>query len=260
MAFALTPINTVEDLEVLARLVDAGEIVAFETDTVPALAGQAFNPAVRTKLSLLKGRSEAQKLQVLVDGNTLQKRILPQIHPSARAAFSGLAERFFPGALTVVAPTIGLDDGSVGIRYPSDAHVQALLQQTGPLWATSANKSCQLPAQSLAEVYALFGDTIYYYNTRRSSAAREDAGDTACESDAGAIKNARSAENEHDTAVRGDVRSAENIASTVVRIRLDEVRQFEFAGIEFLRVGSVGKAEVLSALKDGFSGFGGQLF
>ncbi|MDR2508794.1 MAG: Sua5/YciO/YrdC/YwlC family protein [Candidatus Ancillula sp.] len=154
--------QTVKDLDDLVRLVSAGEVVAFETDTVPALAAKAFIETARLKIAHLKGRSASQKMQVLVDGDILSQIILPSITPPAKSIFQKLADAFWPGALTIVAPS-HLDGATLGVRYPNHAGVLEILKHTGALWATSANLSGGIPARGLNQVQAIFGDSVHYY-------------------------------------------------------------------------------------------------
>ena len=64
-----------------------------------------------------------------------------------------LAERYLPGALTIIAPTA--DGGSVGFRVPDHPFLRALLAEMGePLLQTSANLSGEPDSRSLAVALA----------------------------------------------------------------------------------------------------------
>jgi len=122
-----------------------GGLVAFPTDTLYALGGNALDPKAIERVHTVKGRHHGKPLSVLV--------------PSVEAA-AGLATRLpdgvrdlmrasWPGALTVVvkaAPSIPgvltASSGTVGLRMPAGAVAQALLTAFGgPIIGTSANKA-----------------------------------------------------------------------------------------------------------------------
>ena len=122
-----------------------GGLVAFPTDTLYALGGNALDPKAIERVHTVKGRHHGKPLSVLV--------------PSVEAA-EGLAVRFsvavreimlafWPGALTVVvnaAPRIPgvltASSGTVGLRMPAGSVAQALLTAFGgPIIGTSANKA-----------------------------------------------------------------------------------------------------------------------
>ena len=84
------------------------------------------------------------------------------------ATFTLLAERFWPGPLTLIGRAevelpVEITAGSetVGIRLPGDDKVRALIETCGgALTATSANPSNELPAKTAEEVHAYFGDQL----------------------------------------------------------------------------------------------------
>ena len=49
---------------------------------------------------------------------------------------------------------------TIGLRVPNQAIAQQILQQTGPLATTSANRSGQPPLQTMAEIEAQFPDVL----------------------------------------------------------------------------------------------------
>ena len=122
-----------------------GGLVAFPTDTLYALGGNALDPKAIERVHTVKGRHHGKPLSVLV--------------PSVEAA-AGLATRLpdgvrdlmrasWPGALTVVVKAarsipgvLTASSGTVGLRMPAGAVAQALLTAFGgPIIGTSANKT-----------------------------------------------------------------------------------------------------------------------
>ena len=132
-----------------AALIDAGEPVAVPTETVYGLAADAGNPLAVAAIYRAKGRPAFNPLIVHVPDLPAAER-LAVLNPAARA----LAERFWPGPLTLVAPlrpdapvaslaTAGLP--TVALRVPAHPAMRALLEACGrPLAAPSANRSGQI--------------------------------------------------------------------------------------------------------------------
>lgn len=129
-----------------ARLIAAGQCVAVPTETVYGLAADATNARAVAGIYQAKGRPSFNPLIVHVRDLAAAERI---------AVFDGaardLAQRFWPGPLTLVLPvradsgiaslvTAGLE--TIAIRVPRHRAMQALLAASGkPLAAPSANAS-----------------------------------------------------------------------------------------------------------------------
>lgn len=129
-----------------AALIRAGKPVAVPTETVYGLAADATRAEAVAAIYAAKGRPPFNPLIVHVP-NLATAETLADLPPAARA----LAERFWPGPLTIVAPlhadspiaslaTAGL--ATVALRVPAHPAMQALLAAAGcPLAAPSANAS-----------------------------------------------------------------------------------------------------------------------
>lgn len=147
-----------------ATIVSRGGVIAFRTDTFYGLGADPFNREAVLKLKKLKGREDRKPILVLVsDHDQLERFIVDRSR-----AFDLLAERFWPGPLTLIgkaAPevpgeiTAGTE--TVGVRMPDDDEVRGLVRGCGgALTATSANLSNQAPAKTAAKAREYFGDLI----------------------------------------------------------------------------------------------------
>ena len=128
-----------------ARLLAAGDLVAFPTETVYGLGGDARSDLAVARIFEAKGRPSFNPLIVhLPDLASIEKMAV--VSPRAR----GLAAAFWPGPLTLVLPvregavsplvTAGLP--TVAVRVPAHPLAQRLLQAFGgPVAAPSANPS-----------------------------------------------------------------------------------------------------------------------
>ncbi|MEA2860253.1 MAG: L-threonylcarbamoyladenylate synthase [Methylobacteriaceae bacterium] len=148
-----------------ARLLREGGLVAFPTETVYGLGADATNAAAIAKLYAAKGRPSFNPLIAHVSDAEAAMR-----EGVFSAAAAKLAERFWPGPLTLVVPfaegsrisdlaRAGLP--SVGLRVPAHAIAHALLAEAGrPIAAPSANRSGHVSPVSAEHVIEDLGDKI----------------------------------------------------------------------------------------------------
>ena len=141
-------------LEYAVRLILAGKVVAFPTDTFYCLGADPFNLAAVSEVYRIKGRTADRPLPLLV-ASLDQASDLTTDPP---ALFFKLAEKFWPGPLTIVVPAsrqiplkVTGNTGKVGLRWPRAPLAVALIAAAArPLTGTSANLSEQ-PACATAE-------------------------------------------------------------------------------------------------------------
>lgn len=147
-----------DDIATAVRALNEGRIVAFPTDTVYGVGAHAFVPAAVRRLYEVKIRLPDKAIPLLIS----DAAILPQVARDVPLVAYELAERFWPGALTLVlrrAPAISDEitagGDTVGVRVPDHPITQALLRALGaPLATTSANLSGQTPAVNAEQVLA----------------------------------------------------------------------------------------------------------
>ena len=132
-------------VEEAAAALSRGELVAFPTDTVYGLA--AGHDHVR-KLYVAKDRPKEKRIPVLLsDASNLEASA--QVTPAARA----LAERFWPGPLTIVL--VAPRRGTLAFRVPDHPLARRLISAFGGgLPVTSANRSGQPDARTAQDVIA----------------------------------------------------------------------------------------------------------
>jgi L-threonylcarbamoyladenylate synthase len=132
-------------IEEAVGVLRAGGLVAFPTETVYGLGADATNARAVARIFEAKGRPSTNP--VIVHGDDI-KAVRQVVSGWPRAA-AVLAQRFWPGPLTLVLPrsplvpdavTAGL--GTVGIRIPDcPVALQLLRSFGGPVAAPSANRS-----------------------------------------------------------------------------------------------------------------------
>jgi len=133
----------------LAQRLRQGEAAIFPTDTLPALASL---PEHAGQLWALKQRPQHKPVILMAASGPELWRWL-EVDPLP--AWLELADRYWPGALTLVLPAASrlvepLHPGgnSIGVRVPACEQALALLQLSGPLATTSANRSGEAPCLS----------------------------------------------------------------------------------------------------------------
>jgi L-threonylcarbamoyladenylate synthase len=141
-----------------AALLREGKLVAFPTETVYGLGAAATNPSAVAAVFAAKERPANDPLIVHIADLERLSSVVAQTPPLALQ----LAERFWPGPLTLVLPratTIPLNvtagGPTVGVRMPSSVVAQKLLRAAGvPVAAPSANRFMRTSPTTAAHVLA----------------------------------------------------------------------------------------------------------
>jgi L-threonylcarbamoyladenylate synthase len=150
-------------IDAAARAIRAGELVGMPTETVYGLAANALDAAAVLRIFSAKQRPSFDPLIVHVADDAQAWTIA---EPSARAR--RLAQRFWPGPLTLVLPrkplipdivTSGLE--TVGVRCPDHPLALALIRASGvPLSAPSANPFGRISPTTAAHVREQLADAV----------------------------------------------------------------------------------------------------
>lgn len=145
-----------------AGVVARGGVAIVPTDTLYGLAANPFDASAVARLFALKGRAADQAIPLIAASGAQIAQTIGPLGDAARR----LAERFWPGPLTLLVPApVGLaaavsaGTGRVGVRVPAHGAARALCAACGgPLTATSANRSGEAPSNDPdGAVRALFG-------------------------------------------------------------------------------------------------------
>ena len=153
-----------EELEEACRILQKGGLVAFPTETVYGLGGDAMHPEASAKIYAAKGRPSDNPLIVhIADMDALE-----DIAQSVPEAAVKLADHFWPGPLTMIfektnavplETTGGLT--SVAVRYPSNKVANALILAGGGFIAAPSANTSGRPSPTKAEhVIEDLGDKI----------------------------------------------------------------------------------------------------
>lgn len=173
-----------ESLQMAAQIINEGGVIVVPTDTVYGVACDPFNEAAVAKIYELKRRPRTKALQILMSGvedleklglylpsplDILGKKFLPGGYsPIARAKKGSVASN-----LATLCKTNETDaqnnaqteatEATQGVRVPDCPELMQILRVTGPLAASSANRSGNESADSVEEAFAAFGNEIPLY-------------------------------------------------------------------------------------------------
>ncbi len=134
-----------KEIEEIAALIKSGEAVAIPTETVYGIAADCFNEKAVEKIFLAKGRPTDNPLIVHIAHFHEIYSLVEEVPEKAKR----LAEKYWPGPLTVILPkksTVSdrVSGGlpTVAVRMPAHPVAKAIIEASGvPLAAPSANIS-----------------------------------------------------------------------------------------------------------------------
>ena len=151
-------------LEQAAALIRAGKLVAFPTETVYGLGANALDAEAVARIFAAKGRPRTSPLIVHVDSVEMARGLASEWPAAAEV----LAQRYWPGPLTLVVPkhasipdivTAGLP--TVGLRVPAHPLALELIRAAGlPIAAPSANRFTELSPTLAGHVPAGLADYV----------------------------------------------------------------------------------------------------
>lgn len=153
-------------IKAAAALLRKGGVVAIPTETVYGLAADASNQDAVKRIFAIKGRPADHPLIVHIADESQLQHWAREVPHAAKL----LAQRFWPGPLTLILPrsrhvsdivTGGQD--TVGLRVPGHPVALALLREMGPdaaLAAPSANRYGRISPTTAQHVQDELGDTV----------------------------------------------------------------------------------------------------
>jgi L-threonylcarbamoyladenylate synthase len=160
----LLPIADPLTLALAVDLVRSGQVIAFPTDTVYGVACDPWSEEAIARLYWAKWRPATLAIPVLVSAVSDVSRVASGLPDG----FGALAERFWPGPLTLIVPRhphvpaiLGADRDTIAVRLPDHGWVRALISAVGgALATTSANISGHPPLTDAHQVQEALGGRV----------------------------------------------------------------------------------------------------
>ncbi len=154
--------NSPESIQQALEVLQGGGLVAFPTDTVYGVGALAFDGKAVESIYTAKDRPVEKAIPILLGDVEDINKVTSEVPLIAKK----LAERFWPGPLTIVMPKhLGLPDSvsatnTVGVRVPDHIVARSVLRAAGPMAVTSANLSGQPSPSTAQEVFAQLNGRI----------------------------------------------------------------------------------------------------
>ena len=148
---------------VIADILSENKVLAFPTETVYGLGGNAFSKKVADRIYLIKQRPRNKPFPLLITVEWLKKLCLWN-----DSRIDDLIEAFWPGPLTLILKSnpdlpkhLNNNSGTLAVRYSSSTVVQRLIELGEcPIIGTSANRSGLPPCTTADEVSIQLKDDV----------------------------------------------------------------------------------------------------
>ena len=146
----------------LATALRGGALAILRTDTLYGMVARALDKGAVERMYMVKSRDAGKPPIVLVSD-------LDQIFSTVQGAQRTVLDEVWPGKTSVV---LSADSGpdwltrggdSIAYRLPAEPNLRALIEHTGPLIAPSANPQGEVPAATIDQAIAYFGERVEYY-------------------------------------------------------------------------------------------------
>lgn len=134
-------------LEQAIEIIEKGLLVVYPTETVYGIGGSALDPHVLDLIREVKGTPPGAPVSIAVSGLDMARELAVLTHEE-------VLRRYLPGPFTFILPA-ATDlkwGGTVGIRMPDSAIALQLIDATGPITSTSANRHGSPPPSRPEEV------------------------------------------------------------------------------------------------------------
>jgi L-threonylcarbamoyladenylate synthase len=151
---------TAAGLAAAAALLDEGGVVAFPTDTVYGIGCRAGDAQALARIFAAKRRPAEKQVPILAASLDQAAALGFVADEHARA----LARRWWPGPLTIVlrgergADHSASPSASQAFRVPNHPVALALIERSGPLATSSANRSAEPETYDADDVMVAFAD------------------------------------------------------------------------------------------------------
>ena len=172
-----------EDLQQALKVLRAGGVILYPTDTVWGIGCDATNADAVARVYDIKRRVDSKAMLVLLDGAGKLQAYMQQVPETAWMLLDVAdAQRpltiIYPNARNL-APNLLADDGSVGIRITTEIFSKALCEQLRrPIVSTSANISGEPAAKAFDEIASELLEAVDYvcqYRREDKTAAQPSA-------------------------------------------------------------------------------------
>jgi L-threonylcarbamoyladenylate synthase len=157
--------KTLSSVKEIAKSLREGKLICAPTDTLYGILGNALDRKAVEEVYRIKGRDPEKPLIVLFES----VEQLSEYGVLIPERFKDKLKKLTPAPITFVLPLNKESPfrelfrrDNLAVRIPDDEFLRALIKETFPLFAPSANPQGEKPADSCKECYHYFGDRIAY--------------------------------------------------------------------------------------------------
>ena len=150
-------------MEKAVKILKEGGIGVLGTDTLYGLVGLALSPKAVERIYKIKERDTAKPLIILI--SSWEDLKLFKVKADKK-----LLAKYWPGKVSIILPCeneefayLHRGKKSLAFRFPKKETLIALLKETGPLVAPSANPEGAEPAETIEQAKEYFNDSIDFY-------------------------------------------------------------------------------------------------
>jgi tRNA threonylcarbamoyl adenosine modification protein (Sua5/YciO/YrdC/YwlC family) len=148
----------------VAERLRAGHVVSVPTDTFYGLAADPVNLRAVDRIYDIKARQRNKALSLMIDSIEMAEQLAAEVSKD----FELLAERFWPGPLTIIVKAssrlplrVTANTGNVALRIPAAGIPVSIIKAAGfPITATSANLSGESECTTAQQVREQLGDRV----------------------------------------------------------------------------------------------------
>ncbi len=157
--------NDPKTVKKAAKVLNNGGIVVFPTETVYGVGALFSQEKAIEKIYLAKERTRSKPLLLHIS-SIKHLELAKEVPPIA----FDLIENFWPGPLSIILKASNFlpkalvtEDGTIGLRMPSNDFFKKLADMVGPIAATSANKSSYPSPKNVGEAKIQLGNFVDLY-------------------------------------------------------------------------------------------------
>ena len=145
-------------------IIKNGGVGVLPTDTIFGVVASVFKPEAVARIYEVKKRPNNKKLIVLISN----RGQLPSLGVNPNSRQLEALNEFWPGPISVILksdntlPHVHAFDSTIAIRLPADTKLRSLINQTGPIIATSANLSSEPTPNSIEDIKIALPNLDFY--------------------------------------------------------------------------------------------------
>lgn len=148
------------------KILQSGGIGVIPTDTIYGLVGRAELKETVERIYAVRNRDHTKPCIILIS----EFEDLEKFTISLKTSEADIIQKLWPGKVSIVLSVfdpqfeyLTRETQTLAFRIPDEPHLRALIKETGPLIAPSANLEGQKPAESILTAQSVFDDHIDFY-------------------------------------------------------------------------------------------------